>query len=236
MSPGQADRRAVGRRPRRLPGRQLPAAVDRVERQVPRHRPRLLARRAGHARRVRLPADRLLRPVPGRRPPPGRRRSTSSPRTTASPCATWSRTTTSTTRPTARTTGTARAQPVLELRRRGRDRRPGDPRAAGPAAAQLPRHADAVPGRADAAARRRVSAAPSAATTTPTARTTSITWVDWDAASTSELLAFTAPAVRSCAGTHPVFRRRRFFHGRPVRAAPGTPLRTSPGSPRTGGR
>ena len=47
--PGQADRRAVGRRRRRLPGRQLPAAVDRVERQVPRHRPRLLARRAGNA-------------------------------------------------------------------------------------------------------------------------------------------------------------------------------------------
>ncbi len=46
VSPGQADRRAVGRRRRRLPGRQLPAAVDRVERQVPRHRPRLLARRA----------------------------------------------------------------------------------------------------------------------------------------------------------------------------------------------
>ena len=44
--PGEADRRAVGRRPRRLPGRQLPAAVDRVERQVPRHRARLLARRA----------------------------------------------------------------------------------------------------------------------------------------------------------------------------------------------
>ena len=47
--PGEADRRAVGRRPRRLPGRQLPAAVDGVERQVPRHRARLLARRAGHA-------------------------------------------------------------------------------------------------------------------------------------------------------------------------------------------
>ncbi len=43
--PGQADRRAVGRRARRLPGGQLPAGVDRVERQVPRHRPRLLARR-----------------------------------------------------------------------------------------------------------------------------------------------------------------------------------------------
>ena len=42
--PGQADRRAVGRRRGRLPGRQLPAAVDRMERQVPRHRPGLLAR------------------------------------------------------------------------------------------------------------------------------------------------------------------------------------------------
>ena len=36
--PGQADRRAVGRRPGRLPGGQLPAAMDRVERQVPGHR------------------------------------------------------------------------------------------------------------------------------------------------------------------------------------------------------
>ena len=35
--PGQADRRAVGRRRGRLPGRQLPGVVDRVERQVPRH-------------------------------------------------------------------------------------------------------------------------------------------------------------------------------------------------------
>ena len=69
--PGQADRRAVGRRPRRLPGRQLPAAVDRVERQVPRHRARLLARRAGHPRRVRLPDDRLGRPLRAHRPPAG---------------------------------------------------------------------------------------------------------------------------------------------------------------------
>ena len=45
--PGEADRRAVGRRRGRLPGRQLPAAVVGVERPVPRHRPRLLARRAG---------------------------------------------------------------------------------------------------------------------------------------------------------------------------------------------
>ena len=41
--PGQAHRRALGRRRRRLPGRQLPAAVVGVERQVPRHGPRLLA-------------------------------------------------------------------------------------------------------------------------------------------------------------------------------------------------
>ncbi len=60
--PGQADRRAVGRRARRLPGRQLPAAVDRVERRLPRHRPRLLARRAV-AGRVRQPAGRLVRPL-----------------------------------------------------------------------------------------------------------------------------------------------------------------------------
>jgi isoamylase len=57
--PGQADRRAVGRRPRRLPGRQLPAAVDGVERQVPRHRPRLLARRAGDVSASSPPAHRL---------------------------------------------------------------------------------------------------------------------------------------------------------------------------------
>ena len=35
--PGEADRRAVGRRRGRLPGRQLPGALDRVERDVPRH-------------------------------------------------------------------------------------------------------------------------------------------------------------------------------------------------------
>ena len=66
---GEADRRAVGRRRGRLPGRQLPAPVVGVERPLPRHDPRLLARRAGDARRVRLPVHRQLRPLPGRHPP-----------------------------------------------------------------------------------------------------------------------------------------------------------------------
>ena len=43
--PGEADRRAVGRRRGRLPGRQLPGALDGVERDLPRHDARLLARR-----------------------------------------------------------------------------------------------------------------------------------------------------------------------------------------------
>ena len=49
-------------------------------------------------------------------------------------------------------------QPQLEPRRRGRDRRPGDHRAARPADAQLPRHPLPLAGRADAARRRRVRA------------------------------------------------------------------------------
>ena len=105
--PGQAHRRAVGRRSRRLPGRQLPATVDGVERQVPRHRPRLLARRARRAQRIRRPADRVGRPVRDTPAAARSRRSTSSPRTTASRSTTWSRTTRSTTTPTARTTATA---------------------------------------------------------------------------------------------------------------------------------
>ena len=51
-------------------------------------------------------------------------------------------------------------QPVVELRRRGPDRRPRDPRAARAPAAQLPRHPAPVPGRADAARRRRARAQP----------------------------------------------------------------------------
>ena len=47
------------------------------------------------------------------------------------------------------------AQPIVELRGRGRDRRPGGQRAARTAGPQLRQHAAAEPGRADAARRRR---------------------------------------------------------------------------------
>ena len=66
---GQADRRAVGRRPGRLPGRQLPGAVERVERHLPRRRARLLARRRRASRDFAVALHRLERPLRGRRPP-----------------------------------------------------------------------------------------------------------------------------------------------------------------------
>ena len=102
---GEADRGAVGRRSGRLPGRELPGAVGRVERHVPRHDARLLARarRTSRSSRRASPARATsTSPTDARRS----RRSTSSPRTTASRCATSSRTTTSTTRRTARRTRT----------------------------------------------------------------------------------------------------------------------------------
>ena len=103
---GEADRRAVGRRPRRLPGRELPDPLVGVERHLPRHDARLLARRG--AARASSPRASAARPTSTRPTDAGRsRRSTSSPRTTGSRCATSSRTTRSTTTRTARTTRTA---------------------------------------------------------------------------------------------------------------------------------
>ena len=87
--------------------------------------------------RLRLPADRQLRPVRPDRPPPATPASTSSPRTTGSPSPTWSPTTTSTTRRTARTTGTA---PTTTARgtaaRKARPTTPRSPRSASAAAAR----------------------------------------------------------------------------------------------------
>ena len=64
----EADRRALGRLDGRLPGRLVPAAVGGVERPLPRHRARLLARRRRAASASRHPAGRLVGPVRRRRP------------------------------------------------------------------------------------------------------------------------------------------------------------------------
>ncbi len=66
LARGQADLRAVGHRPRRLPARQPSARLRRMERPLSRRRAALLERRRRHARRDRRAAARLGRPV---RPP-----------------------------------------------------------------------------------------------------------------------------------------------------------------------
>ena len=93
LSQREADLRAVGHRPGRLPARQSSARLRRMERPLPRRRAPLLARRRGHARRTSprgWPARPTCSTIAGGGPGP---RSTTSPRTTASPCATWSATT-----------------------------------------------------------------------------------------------------------------------------------------------
>ena len=113
-------------------------------------------RGAGVGGRVRLAPDRLERPLRGRRPPPvrldqlhhrPRRLHAARPRLLQ--------------REAQRGEPRGqprrhRRQPLVELRGRGRDRRSRDQRAAGAPAAQLPRHADPLPGHADVARRRRV--------------------------------------------------------------------------------
>ena len=152
--PGEADRRAVGRRPGRLPGRQLPDPLVGVERHLPRHDARLLAR-PGAAARLRLALRRLGRPLPDRRPPAvrvdqlhhrARRVHAARPRLVQREAQRGER------RGQPRR---HRRQPLVELRRRRADRRSAGERAARAPAAELPRDALALAGRADAARRRR---------------------------------------------------------------------------------
>ena len=107
-------------------------AVERVERPVPRRRAPVLARRR-RASPAPL-ATRLVRqlgPVPVERPAAAALGQLRHLPRRVHAVATWSATTTSTTRPTARTTATASNDELLvELRRRGADRRPGRARAA----------------------------------------------------------------------------------------------------------
>ena len=68
----EADRRAVGHRPRRLSARPLSGRLVRVERSVSRHDARLLARQSRHPRQLRRALRRLERSVPRQRPPADR--------------------------------------------------------------------------------------------------------------------------------------------------------------------
>ena len=177
---GEAHRRALGPGRGRLPGRQLPRPLGGVERHVPRHRPRASGTAtSGQVGRARLPPHRLAATSTSRAAAGRTRASTSSPPTTASRCTTWSATTTSTTRPTARTTATAHDDNlVLELRRRGADRRRRDPGAARAAEAELPRHAAALAGRADAPRRRRDRAHPGG-NNNAYCQDNEMSWLDW---------------------------------------------------------
>ncbi len=106
-------------------------------------------------------------------------------------------------------------QPLVELRRRGPDRRPGDPRPAAAPAAQLPHHPAALAGRADDRCTATSSAAPRAATTTATARTTtsrgSSGILDEDDAEAARLHAVAGQAAPRAPGlpAPPVLRRQR---------------------------
>ncbi len=219
--PGQADRRAVGRRSRRLPGRQLPAAVVGVERQVPRHRARLLARGAGGGR-VRQPAGRAPPTSTSSRGGVPSRASTSSRRTTGSRCVTWCRTTRSTTTPTARDNrdgeshnrswnhgveGPTDDLEVLALRARAQRNflttlllSQGVP---------MLLHGDEM-GRTQHG------------NNNTYAQDSEISWMHWEKVD-RPLVEFTA-AVSRLRAEHPTFRRKRFFTGTTVRTGDGERL------------
>ena len=104
---GQADRRAVGHRPRRLSGRQLSARLVRAQRPLSRRGAAVLEGRPAHAAGARRPPDRVGGSVRAARPPRLDQRQQGDLARRLHAARTWSPTTTSTTRRTARTTRTA---------------------------------------------------------------------------------------------------------------------------------
>ena len=155
---GEADRRALGLRPGRLPARALPAGWAEWNDQF---RDTVRDYWRGEATPARSRRGCAARPTSSTAAGASRgRASTSSPRTTASLSTTSSHTTTSTTRRTARKQGRPFAQPLVEPRRRGTHRRRSDPRPAQAPDEEHARHAAALAGHADAARRRRVRPQP----------------------------------------------------------------------------
>ena len=196
----------MGHRRRRLPGRQLPAAVVGVERQVPRLRARLLARHRSDAGGVRLALHRQLRSLRGHGAPPlrehqlhhrARRLHAARSRVLQRQAQRGQRRRQPRRRETTTARGTAapKARPttptIIALR--------------APPDAQLPGDAAAVAGRADALRRRRDRPHASRATTTPTARTTRSRGTTGSTADTA-LLKFTPrpdPAAQRASGLPP---------------------------------
>ena len=232
---GEADRRALGRRARRLPGRQLPGAVVGVERRLPRRGARLLARAA----RPTASSPRACRARPTSTQADGRDPFASINFVTAHDGFTLHDLVSyNAEAQRGQPRGQPRRhrrQPLVELRRRGRDRRRGGARAARAPAAELPDHAAALPGHADAARRRRDRAARSAATTTPGARTTSSRGTTGlDAPAQRELRDVHPAADRACGASTRCSAATRFLRGRGRRAARACP--TSGGSAPTAAR
>ncbi len=158
LNAGEAHRRAVGHRRRRLPGRQLPAGLGGMERQVPRHDARLLEGRRRPHRRVRTAAHGLVRSVWPRRTAPARehqlrhrarRLHAARPRRVQRQAQRGQR---------RRQSRRPRQQPVVEQRCRRTDGRSAHPGPARAAQAQSDRHAAALAGRADVRRRRRARA------------------------------------------------------------------------------
>ena len=174
LSQRQADRRALGPRRGRLPGRQLPARLGRVERQVPRHACAPTGRAtAACIGEFAPPPHRLDRSLRAQRPRARTRASTSSPRTTASRCTTWCRYNDKHNEANGEDNRDGNDNNLsLELRRRRADRRPRDHWrcASARSATCSPRCCSRRACRCCWPATR--SGARRAATTTPTARTT----------------------------------------------------------------
>ena len=227
--PGQAHRRAVGRRHARLAHRPVPAAVRRVERPLPRRAcgpsgcadaaPRSAAGQPGHgvrelATRLAGSQDLFGAPRPRARSP----RSTSSPPTTASPLADLTAYDAQAQRRQRRgQPRRARRQPVVEPRRRGRAPTTRTSlRPAGGRCATCSAPCCCPPAcRCSTPATR--SAAPSAATTTPTARTTRSPGSTGTSTVAASDLLETTRHLAALRRDHPVLRQRAFFTGRPVR-------------------
>ena len=178
-------------------------------------RPRLLARRAVDARRVRQPPVGLVGPVRAHRPPADRERQlrhrarrlhAQRPRLLQREAQRGQR---------RGQQGRREPQPVLELRRRGSDGRPDDPRAARAPAAQLPHHAAALAGRPDARARRRAGPHPAGQQQRLLPGRPDLVDRLGPRPGRDRRCSSSRDALVRLRQDHPVFRRRRFFAGEP---------------------